>query len=61
MRPIKLAVILDQEIHAGGGFQQALNAILLIQELLFGIGGFSINDKSVNAISFAQLCVGSCT
>jgi glycosyltransferase involved in cell wall biosynthesis len=29
MRPIKLAVIFDQQIHAGGGYQQALNAAIL--------------------------------
>lgn len=33
MRPIRLAVIFDQQIHAGGGYQQALNAALLTQEL----------------------------
>jgi len=33
MRPIRLAVIFDQKIHAGGGYQQALNNALLTQEL----------------------------
>ena len=33
MRPIRLAVIFDQQIHAGGGYQQALNAALLTLEL----------------------------
>jgi glycosyltransferase involved in cell wall biosynthesis len=33
MRPIRLAVIFDQQIHAGGGYQQALNAALLTREL----------------------------
>jgi len=33
MRPIKLAVIFDQQIHAGGGYQQALNAAILAKEL----------------------------
>jgi glycosyltransferase involved in cell wall biosynthesis len=28
MKPIRLAVIFDQQIHAGGGYQQALNAAL---------------------------------
>jgi glycosyltransferase involved in cell wall biosynthesis len=33
MRPIRLAVIFDQQILEGGGYQQALNAALLTREL----------------------------
>jgi len=33
MRPIRLGVIFDQQIRAGGGYQQALNAALLTREL----------------------------
>lgn len=33
LRPLNLAVIFDQHILAGGGYQQALNAILLTREL----------------------------
>jgi glycosyltransferase involved in cell wall biosynthesis len=33
MRPIRLALILDQQIRAGGGYQQAMNAALLTREL----------------------------
>ena len=33
MKKIKLAVILDQTITSGGGFQQSLNAVLLINKL----------------------------
>ena len=33
MRPIRLAVIFDQQIHAGGGYQQALNAALLTRDI----------------------------
>jgi glycosyltransferase involved in cell wall biosynthesis len=33
MRPIRLAVIFDQQIRAGGGYQHALNAALLTREL----------------------------
>lgn len=33
MRPIRLAVIFDQRISAGGGYQQALNAALVTTEL----------------------------
>lgn len=33
MRPIRLGVIFDQELFSGGGYQQALNALLLTQEL----------------------------
>jgi len=31
--PLRLAVIFDQQIHSGGGYQQALNAALLTKEL----------------------------
>lgn len=37
MRPIKLAVIFDQKIHAGGGYQQALNAALMTKSIAKGI------------------------
>jgi glycosyltransferase involved in cell wall biosynthesis len=33
MRPIRLAVIFDQQIHAGGGYQQALNAALITKSI----------------------------
>jgi glycosyltransferase involved in cell wall biosynthesis len=33
VRPIKLAVFLDQQLHAGGGYQQSLNAALLTKQL----------------------------
>ena len=33
MRPIRLAVVFDQQIREGGGYQQALNAVLLTREL----------------------------
>ena len=33
MKVIRLGVVFDQEIHSGGGYQQALNAALLAREL----------------------------
>lgn len=33
MSPIRLAVIFDQKIDAGGGYQQALNAALLVKKI----------------------------
>ena len=33
MRPIRLAIIFDQQLQAGGGYQQALNAAILTREL----------------------------
>lgn len=33
MRSIRLAVIFDQQIHAGGGYQQALNAALMTKSI----------------------------
>jgi glycosyltransferase involved in cell wall biosynthesis len=32
-RPIRLAVLFDQQVHAGGGYQQALNAAMLVGRL----------------------------
>lgn len=32
-RPVRLAVFFDQKISVGGGFQQALNAVLLLRKL----------------------------
>jgi len=47
MKKIKLAVILDQSIKSGGGFQQSLNAILLINKLQ--------KEKNVDLIFFTTL------
>lgn len=33
MKPVRLGVIFDQQIRAGGGYQQALNAVLLVKQL----------------------------
>jgi hypothetical protein len=33
MRPIRLAVVFDQQILAGGGYQQALNAAILTKSI----------------------------
>lgn len=33
MRPVRLGVLFDQHIHEGGGFQQALNAALVVKGL----------------------------
>ena len=33
MSPIRVAIIFDQQIHAGGGYQQSLNASLLVKQL----------------------------
>lgn len=32
-KPVRLAVLFDQQVHAGGGYQQALNAALLVGRL----------------------------
>ena len=37
MKRTRLAVIFDQQVRAGGGYQQALNAALLTRELPFNI------------------------
>lgn len=46
MRPIRLAVVFDQQIREGGGYQQALNAVLLTREL---------NSSLVEIIYFTTL------
>lgn len=46
MRPIRLAVMFDQQIQAGGGYQQALNAALLTLEL---------PDELVDVVFFTTL------
>jgi glycosyltransferase involved in cell wall biosynthesis len=33
VRPVRLGVLFDQSLHAGGGYQQALNAALLVKKL----------------------------
>jgi glycosyltransferase involved in cell wall biosynthesis len=63
MNKIKIGVILDQKITSGGGFQQSLNAILLINELqednvdivFFTTVKENINVLSKNGISFKYI------
>lgn len=33
LRPLRMAVVFDQEVSAGGGYQQSINAALLIKKL----------------------------
>ena len=54
MRSIRLAVIFDQQIHAGGGYQQALNAALLIRGLpsdLVDVVYFSTQKENIATLS----------
>jgi glycosyltransferase involved in cell wall biosynthesis len=54
MRPVKLAVFFDQKIHAGGGYQQALNAAILVKELSNSIAEpiyFTLHKESLPALS----------
>lgn len=55
MKPIRLAVIFDQEIRAGGGYQQALNAALLtceIPENIAEVFYFTTHAESVETLGF---------
>jgi glycosyltransferase involved in cell wall biosynthesis len=36
-KPVRLAVLFDQQVHAGGGYQQALNAAFLVARLPKGM------------------------
>jgi len=54
MRPIRLAVIFDQQIHAGGGHQQALNAALMTKSIAKEIAEpifFSMLEDSLPVLS----------
>lgn len=54
MKRIKLAVILDQKMISGGGFQQSLNAILLANELqknYADIVFFTTIKENINVLS----------
>ena len=46
MRPVRLGVLFDQHIHEGGGYQQALNAALVVKE---------INPELVEPVFFTTL------
>ena len=54
MRPIRLGVIFDQQIRAGGGYQQALNAALLTRELskeLVDITFFTFLPENISTLA----------
>jgi glycosyltransferase involved in cell wall biosynthesis len=54
MKRIKLAVILDQKMISGGGFQQSLNAVLLANELqknYADIVFFTTIKENINVLS----------
>ena len=54
MKRIRLAVFFDQQIRAGGGYQQALNAALLTRELpaeLVDILFFTTLKENISALS----------
>lgn len=46
MRPVRLGVLFDQHIHEGGGYQQALNAALVVK---------GIDPKLVEPVFFTTL------
>ncbi|WP_440676616.1 glycosyltransferase family 4 protein [Candidatus Pelagibacter sp. HIMB1593] len=54
MTKIKIAIILDQKILAGGGYQQALNAILLAKDLkndFIDLAYFTTIKDNMNVLS----------
>ena len=73
MKPVKLGVVFDQKIHAGGGYQQALNAALLagqlpadvaevvyfttLKENIQALAGYGIRAVYMRLPWFAKLCV----
>ena len=53
-KPIKLAVILDQSIYIGGGYQQSINDLLLISKIsndLIQPIYYSLNKNNLEALS----------
>ncbi len=53
-KPIKLAVIIDQEINIGGGYQQSINDLLLLSNIsndLIQPIYFSLNKNNLEALS----------
>lgn len=54
MTRIKIAIILDQKIISGGGYQQSLNAVLLAKELkndFTNIAYFTTIKENINVLS----------
>ena len=54
MRPIQLAVVFDQHISVGGGYQQSLNAALLTRDLpddLVEVSYFTTLKENVYTLS----------
>ena len=54
MRPIQLAVVFDQHISLGGGYQQSLNAALLTRDLpddLVEVSYFTTLKENVYTLS----------
>jgi glycosyltransferase involved in cell wall biosynthesis len=66
-RPLNLAVVIDQRLHIGGGFQQSLNAALLVSRLQlpdWSVTCFTPHVETVSAlaehgIQAVQLRIGS--
>jgi glycosyltransferase involved in cell wall biosynthesis len=53
-KPIKLAVIIDQAIYVGGGYQQSINDLLLLSNIsndLIQPIYYSLNKKNLEALS----------
>jgi glycosyltransferase involved in cell wall biosynthesis len=54
LKPIKVAVIFDQEIEVGGGYQQALNAALVAKKISNNVAEvffFTTIKKNINLLS----------
>jgi len=60
IKPIKLAVIIDQEIYIGGGYQQSINDLLLLTNIsndLIQPIYYSLNKNNVEALNKLKINV----
>ena len=59
MKPLKLVVYFDQLVTAGGGYQQSLNAVKLVEDLpsdIVDIVVFACNKDSYEKLSSMLRC-----
>ena len=55
---MKIIAVLEVSISAGGGFNQSLNAVLQMKELLDGKFEFSVvstNEKNINYLKYLKI------
>ena len=54
LKPLRVAIIFDQQLHAGGGYQQAINAALIANKIsneLANVFFFTTIEENINILS----------